>query len=60
MLAFITNHLYKMTIEPGSWSAKEYLEEVDEYKALCEEYKQEGTKMNEELKKMREVTLKIK
>jgi hypothetical protein len=26
-LAFITNHLYKMTMEPGSWSAKEYLKE---------------------------------
>ena len=59
-LAIIINRLYEMVINPGSWSAKEYLEEVDEYKALCEEYKQEGTKMNEELKKMREVTLKIK
>ena len=59
-LALIISRLYKMTVDPGSWSAKEYLEEVDEYKALCEEYKQEGTKMNEELKKMREVSLKIK
>ncbi len=51
-LALIINRLYKMTIDPGSWNAKKYLEEVDEYKALCKEYKQEGTKMNEELKKM--------
>ena len=49
MLAFITNHLYKMTIEPGSWSAKEYLEEIDQYKSLCDEYHKEGDKMNEEL-----------
>lgn len=59
-LALIINRLYEKIVNPGSWSAKEYLEEVDEYKALCEEYKQEGTKMNEELKKMREVTLRIK
>lgn len=57
---FITNHLYKMTVEPGSWSAKEYLEEVDKYKSLCDEYHNEGNKMNEELEKMRNVTLKIK
>jgi hypothetical protein len=59
-LAIITNRLYKMTIEPGSWSAKEYFEELDQYKSLCDEYHKEGVKMNEELKKMREVTLKIK
>ena len=59
-LALIINRLYKTVVEPGSWSAKEYLKELDEYKALSEEYKKEGTKMNEELKKMREVTLIIK
>lgn len=59
-LAFITNHLYKMTSEPDSWSAKEYLEEIDQYKSLCEEYHKQGDKMNEELEKMRYVMLKIK
>lgn len=59
-LSLITNHLYKMTIEPGSWSAKEYLKELDQYKSLCDEYHKEGDKMNEELEKMRNVTLKIK
>lgn len=59
-LSLITNHLYKMTIEPGSWSAKEYLKELDQYKSLCDEYHEEGDKMNEELEKMRNVTLKIK
>lgn len=51
-LAFITNQLYKMTIEPGSWSAKEYFKELDQYKSLCDEYRKEGDKMNEELEKM--------
>ena len=59
-LAIITNRLYKMTIEPGSWSAKEYLKELDQYKSLCDEYQKEGDKMNEELEKMRNVTLRIK
>jgi len=55
MLAFITNHLYKMTIEPGSWSAKEYLMELDQYKSLCDEYHKEGDRMNKELDKIRNV-----
>jgi len=59
-LSLITNRLYKMTIEPGSWSAKEYLKELDQYKSLCGEYHKEGDKMNEELEKIRYVRLKIK
>jgi len=59
-LVIITNHLYKMTIDPGSWSAKEYFKELDQYKSLCDEYHKEGDKMNEELEKMQNVTLKIK
>lgn len=59
-LAFITNWLYRMTVEPGSWSAREYLKELDQYKSLCDEYHKEGYKMNEELEKMRNVTLKIR
>lgn len=59
-LALIINRLYKMTVDPGSWSAKEYLKELDQYKSLCDEYHKEGNKMNEELEKMRNVTLKIR
>ncbi|HEB36957.1 hypothetical protein LCGC14_1408010 [marine sediment metagenome] len=59
-LAIITNRLYRMTVEPGSWSARKYLKELDQYKSLCDEYHKEGYKMNEELEKMRNATLKIK
>lgn len=59
-LVIITNHLYKMTIDPGSWSIKEYFKELDQYKSLCDEYHKEGDKMNEELEKMQNVTLKLK
>lgn len=59
-LAIITNRLYRMTVEPGSWSAREYLKELDQYKSLCDEYHKEGSKMNEELEKMRNATLKIR
>jgi hypothetical protein len=59
-LSFITNRLYRMTVEPGSWSAKEYLKELDQYKSLCDEYHKEGNKMNEELENMQNATLKIK
>lgn len=59
-LAIITNRLFRMTVEPGSWSAREYLKELDQYKSLCDEYHEEGSKMNEELEKMRNATLKIK
>lgn len=55
--AYIINRLYKMTNDPESWTAKEYLEEMDKYQKLLDEYEKEGKKLNEEFDKTKKITI---
>jgi hypothetical protein len=59
-LVYIINHLYKMSLDPSSWTAKEYLEEYNKYSDLYHEYLNEGKKMNEEMDKLKNIKIKIK
>lgn len=56
----IINRLYKMTKDPDSYTMKEYLEDIDIYNKLMEEYKKEGAKLNRELEELRFMKIVIK
>ena len=56
----IINRLYKMTKYPDSYTMKEYLEDIDIYNKLMEEYKKEGAKFNRELEELRFMKIVIK
>lgn len=59
-LAEITNHLYKMTIDPYSWTAEKYLKELEKYELLRDEYKRQGIKLNTEFNKLKTLNLNVK
>jgi len=57
--AEIINRLYKMVLDPESWTAEEYLKEVEKYQAVVKKFEEEGTKLNEEFKKTEVIIIKL-
>jgi lipopolysaccharide export system protein LptC len=59
-LCKIVNRLYKVSQDPEEWTARAYLAELEKYKALVEEYHQEGKKMNDEQDKLKNISIESK
>ena len=57
--ATIINRLYKMSLDPESWTAEEYLEEMNTYQELSKKYEELGLKMNDEFKKTETIIINL-
>jgi len=58
-LALMVKRLYEKTQDPSSYTAGSYLADVNNHKALCDEYHAEGEKMNEEFKKLKDILVNV-